>query len=366
MNLVRTRQLAVLTSTVLLAACGGDSGTSPTPTPTPTPRPTNIPSPPPTSKVVLGYWIADPSSSASLASYFGYLNVVSAQAYNVTSDGGITGGVPSDLVSFDTARGIRTYACVTNLVSGAFNADLAHAAIVTNKAKTVQNLVALAASGFTGINVDLEGLWTKGDIKADRAAFTAFIAELGPALHARGLKLAISVPAKEADNPADDWSYPFDFAAIGSQADLIQLMTYDQHQRWSGGPGPVAGRDWMERCIVFAKGLIPPSKLVTGLPAYGYNWDLDNPSLNTDFAWTYVPTLLNATGASVQYEASSDSPFIAYIDSSGHRHQAWFENAQSIQIKSALVKKHGLAGVSMWRLGTEDLSFWTAVRAGLD
>src|SRR5512138_246760 len=51
MTVVRMRPLAVLTSAVLLAACGSDSTTSPTPTPTP--APTTIPSPSPTSKVVL-------------------------------------------------------------------------------------------------------------------------------------------------------------------------------------------------------------------------------------------------------------------------------------------------------------------------
>ncbi len=68
----------------------------------------------------------------------------------------------------------------------------------------------------------------------------------------------------------------------------------------------------------------------------------------------------------MQYQASSDSPFITYTDANGHRHEAWFENAQSVAAKVALVKKHGLAGISMWRLGHEDVSFWNATRVGLD
>ena len=356
MNIGRQSPLVLLASVVLLAACGGSSTPAPAPTPTATP----VPSPPPTSKVVLGYFV-DSSSASSLGIYSGYLNAVSADVFTVQSDGGIAGNVPTDLVTFDANNGIKTYACVSNTVSGTFDANLAHEAIVTSRTQTVQSLVAVARSGgFVGVNIDFESLNV-----ADRAAFSAFIAELGTALHAQSLKLVISVAAKENDDPSNKYAYPFDYAAIGGSADLIQLMTYDQHGTWSA-PGPVAGRDWMERCIVFAKSKIPAAKLLVGLPAYGYDWDLDNTAFNQAFAWNYVPTLLSGTGASVQYQQSSDSPYINYTDAVGHRHQSWFENTQSISIKSALVKKYGLAGLAMWRLGDDDLSFWTATRAGVD
>ncbi len=356
MNLRRTAHPALLASVVLLAACGGDSGSSPSPTPTPT----SVPSPPPTSKVVLGYYLGA-ASDVSLTRYFGYLNVLSADVFNVRSDGGISGSAPSDLVSFDNDRGIRTYACVANIgTSGAFDSALAHAAIVTNRTATVQSMVALARSGgYTGVNVDIENLYL-----GDRAAFSAFIIELGAALRTHGLKLAISVPAKLEENPREQWTYPFDYAVLGAHADLIQLMTYDQHGSWSA-PGPIAGRDWVEKCVVFAKGSIPPAKLLIGLPAYGYDWNLDTSRFN-DFPWTSVPALLATTGATLQYQASSDSPFITYKDTNGYRHEAWFENTQSIVAKVALVRKHGLAGVAMWRMGHEDLDFWVAARTGLD
>lgn len=360
-----TSRFVLLASAILLASCGGDSGSSSTPTPTPTPA--TIPSPPPTSKVVLGYYVAYDSLTSyySLTTYHGFLNAVSATGFIVRSDGGIDAGRPDALITFAAEHGIETYACVTNN-NGSWNATLAHSAIVTNRTQTVQSLVAVArGGGFTGINIDLEGLWRGGDIDQDREAYSAFIAELGPALHSFNLKLVISVPAKEADDRDEDWSYPFDYAAIAPHADLVQLMTYDQHGWW-GEPGPVAGLDWAERCVVFAKGQIPPAKLLVGLPAYGYDWDLDYPAANDDISWNAIPTLLSSTGATVQFDPPSASPFITYTDSNGHRHESWFENAQSIAAKVALVNRHGLAGISMWRLGAEDLDFWNATRVGLD
>ena len=46
-------------------------------------------------------------------------------------------------------------------------------------------------------------------------------------------------------------------------------------------------------------------------------------------------------------------------------HQAWFENADSITLKTGMVSTYGLGGVSVWSLGNDDASLWTAVAAGL-
>jgi spore germination protein YaaH len=42
----------------------------------------------------------------------------------------------------------------------------------------------------------------------------------------------------------------------------------------------------------------------------------------------------------------------------------WYEDEKSIPLKSALAVSNNLAGVSVFALGYEDLSFWQALRAG--
>jgi spore germination protein YaaH len=235
----------------------------------------------------------------------------------------------------------------------------------------IAELLALAKDGgYDGVNIDFENLAYASNISADRAAFTAFIHDLATQLHALGLKLAISVPGKTEDSIDDDWSYPFDLKALGQDADLLQLMTYDQHGPWSE-PGPVSGADWVEDCVAYAVSLVDPAKLLVGLPAYGYDWDLTDSDPEswtfsaTSFSWggiaaSGLAALLARPGATEGWDTASQSPFVTYIER-GHWHEAWFENAASLQAKTALIAKYHLAGLSMWSLGQEDASFWSAV-----
>jgi spore germination protein len=327
------------------------------------------PTPPPekqTEKIVLGYYadyLAE-AGYASVTSFTSYLSAVSADVFTVTAAGTIAGSSPANLLSFAKGNDIKTYACISNYGEEDFDPALGHSAIVAKKAQVTAAMVDLAQKGgWEGINVDFEGLYP-----ADRAAFSTFIHDLAAALHGKGLKLAISVPAKSSDDAGDDWSWPFDYAALGADADLIQLMTYDEHGPWSD-PGSVAGFAWMESCVRYAASVIVPAKLLIGLPAYGYDWNLTDPDQDIDFAWKQVPEILAKTGATPVWDAGAKSAHISYTNSmgttDGASHVAWYETPEGIAAKTALVTKYGLAGLSMWVLGDEDLSFWQAAIAGL-
>jgi spore germination protein YaaH len=320
--------------------------------------------------VCLGYYTGDAQSFEAVQQFVEYLSIVSADVYAVEFDGTITGGDDFGVVAFCRAHGIEVYACVSNYNSDpdvdGFDAALAHAAIVTHRNTVITHLVALAQTGgYDGVNVDFENLATSRDIDTDRTAFTAFIRELAERLHAAGLKLAISVPGKTDDSRDNDWAYPFDYGALGRDADLLQLMTYDEHGPWSD-PGPVSGADWVEDCVAYAASLVDPAKLLIGLPAYGYNWDLTAfvPSREEysaeAFSWSDISELLTRPGAVEHWDAAAQSPYVTYTER-GHRYEAWFENAESLRAKTALIAKYHLAGLSMWSLGQEDASFWSAV-----
>mgnify|MGYP001765802284 CR=1 FL=1 len=297
--------------------------------------------------------------------------MVSADLYCVADDGSIVGEDDRGVVESCHARGIEVYACVSNYNDDSdvedFDAARAHAAIGVHRETTLGALVALARSGgYDGVNVDFEDLAYSGDIAVDRTAFASFIHELAERLHAQGLKLVVSVPGKTEDSLDDDWSFPFDYASLGGDADILQLMTYDQHGPWSE-PGPVSGADWVEDCVAYAASVVDPGKLLMGLPAYGYDWDLtaSRPARGEYLAeagpWVDVPTLLARFGTSGQWDPASSSPFLTYRGKEGPRHVVWYEDAASLRAKTKLVLEYGLGGLSVWRLGTEDRAFWDAV-----
>src|ERR1700691_338351 len=86
----------------------------------------------------------------------------------------------------------------------------------------------LASDHFRGLMVDFETF-----PKLGQPGYLALLNELSSDLHARGMKLYVSVPAR---NPE------FDYAAIAAPADGVVVMNYDEH--YPGVPGPVASQDW--------------------------------------------------------------------------------------------------------------------------
>lgn len=321
----------------------------------------------------LGYYTGDDGSYAAIMSFHSYLTMVSADLYDVQTDGSIVGSDANPTPATDTSFGISTFACLSNYNDSIndFDPSLGHSAMVTNETKVIANALTVVEGGYRGLNVDFESIAYSTNTADDRAAYTKFIGDLSTALHAKGFLLVISVPAKTSDDPTDTWTYPYDFTSLGPLVDVLQLMTYDENgPEWSA-PGPVSGADWALQSDQYAASLVSPAKIVAGLPAYGYDWDLtaSNPSANTyagtSVPWTGFAALLATSGAAMHWDAATSSPYVDYTSSDGHMHEAWYENAQSIQVKTAYVKMLGLGGISMWALGDEDAAFWQAAYAGL-
>jgi spore germination protein YaaH len=326
---------------------------------------------PPAVAKVLGYYTGVQASYDAIESFHTSLDIVSADVYDVTANGTIAGSDDLGAIARDQSHGIDTFACVANFndTLGDFDPALGHAALVTYKDAVITSLLAIARSGYRGINIDFESIAYSANIDDDRAAYSAFIHELALQLHAAGLALMVSVPAKSADSMTDTWSYPYDFAAVGADVDYVQLMTYDENGPGWSPPGPVAGVDWVASSLAYATSVIDPAKILIGLPAYGYDWDVTastaNKSVGVSVPWTGFAALLAMPGATPHFDVATASPYVDYTASDGHKHEAWYENTASVIAKTQLVGRYHLGGVSMWALGEEDASFWQAVHAGL-
>ncbi|GAE37434.1 glycosyl hydrolase family 18 protein [Halalkalibacter akibai] len=304
------------------------------------------------------YWHTDMNSYNNLTSYHSYLNSIAVTAYDVTAKGTIEGFDAPEAVDFSKANSVTPYVTIQNKFDPAMtNIILSNPSL---RATTIQNMLELVrVKGYEGINLNFENMYA-----SDRANFNQFVKELVEVFHAHDYPVIVSVPAKTADFPTWAWSGTFEYRTIGELADYVQIMTYDQHGSW-GEPGPVAGLNWVENVLRYATNEIPADKILIGLPAYAYDWNLDQPSRNRAITWKQVKTLLNTTGASVKWDNAAQSPFFQYTDGNGERHTVWFENESSITLKTELVHKYQLGGVSTWRMGQEDESFWNAVQQGL-
>jgi spore germination protein len=111
---------------------------------------------------------------------------------------------------------------------------------------------------------------------------------------------------------------------------------------------------------------MPASKIMLGMPLYGYDWTLPYVQGNK-----WAPTISNIDairqaarfGAEIRFDGPGQSPFYRYYDNNGVQHEVWFEDARSVQAKFNLVKSLKLRGVSYWVLGTPFRQNWELLRA---
>lgn len=312
------------------------------------------------SKAIMGFYESS-GSYESLLSFYSYMNQLPTDTFSVNAKGKISGSTPKAALDFARSKGMLTFATVSNFGTKDFDPKIAHS-ILTHPAirkQTISNLFQLVkAAGYSGINIDFESVPNH-----DRAPFSAFVHDVAQAMRSAGYVTVVSVPAELKDDPNDSWTGAFDFKVLGRDADILQLMTYDENGPW-GAPGAVAGLNWVEPCVRFAVSVVKSGKVSLGIPAYGYDWDTTH-GTGVQLKWKDIPALIASTGATPQWDAASSSPFFTYRGPEGSSHVVWYEDTQSIPLKSALAVSYNLAGVSMFALGFEDKTFWLAVHSGL-
>jgi spore germination protein len=242
---------------------------------------------------------------------------------------------------------------VQNLVNDSFDGNAA-AAMLANATTRDAHAAALAqlaiANGFDGIDIDYERVPT-----ASRAAFTAFVGSLSAKLHAANKKLSVTVYAKASDK--ENWNGPGsqDWSAIGGAADSVKIMAYDYH--WStSAAGAITPLDWLDQVAAYAEQTIAGSKIMMGLPWYGYDWPASGAASSATFAVAHQTMLTN--NATVQRDAASGEPYFSY---SGHT--VYFQDAAGYAKKLDLLKqKHsGIGGFAHWAAGQEDPDIWKVI-----
>lgn len=343
--------------------------------PTPAPAPAPAPAPgtaiqpvtdlaPAPGYTVLGYyaedWQGDTRSLTSLQTADGKVNLVVNFQLLVDSQGNLTTRDYTALMAEAQAKGLKVQGLVHNYVGNRFDASLATAVLSDPaiRTKLEDNLVAVAREkALSGINIDIE------NVPPDqRANYTTFVQELSGKLHAQQLTLSLSVPAKTVESTTSPWSGAFDYKALGQYADKVVPMAYDEHTIGYSA-GPVASVGWVDRVAAYTVSQVPKEKVLLGIPAYGYDWKTGTTS-GTGLSAPGAVSLAQQYSAPIQWDDVAKVPYFSYTKE-GVDHTVYFENARSLAPKLEIVKKYGLDGIAIWRLGTEDPGIWSVIAENL-
>lgn len=295
------------------------------------------------------------------------VNEVSPWIYGLSASGSIVpqyassqaGPVASDLSRL-RAAGLRIVPSIANVTGGNFAyqpvARMLHSpALERQQIDAIVSLV--LRQKYAGIDIDYEQLHA-----ADRQAFTGFITELAAALHAHHKVLSVAVFPQTSHPPANSSAAAQDYAALGKVADQVRIMGYNYH--WAGSaPGATAPIGWVRSVLRYATSQLPASKVVLGIPLFGYTWP-DGAGHGQPVSWLQAFRLSRQYHAPAHYSASNQAPYFSY-SAAGHLHTVWFENAESSTAQFAAAKGAVTAGVYLWMYGYEDPRTWPALHSTL-
>src|SRR5271157_4225777 len=208
----------------------------------------------------------------------------------------------------------------------------------------------LASDRYRGLMVDFESFPKKG-----QPGYVALLNELSSDLHAKGMKLYVSVQVRNED---------FDYKAISSAVDGVVIMNYDEH--FPGGtPGPVASQEWFLANLESAVKEIPKEKLICAIGNYGYDWverpkkgklppGVADKSVSVQEAW------IGSRDAEedVDFDGDALNPHFSYEDDDNFRHDVWFLDAVTALNEMRAAQMVGIQTFALWRLGSEDRSLW--------
>lgn len=296
--------------------------------------------------LALGY-LYDPGASSAqavsgLKPYLPFLTGIMPDWYTIDAEGTLQGSTDTGVMRFALRHHLLTFAVVAEM-----NPATAHALLTSPAARrraVEEMLTMVEADGFDGVNLDWEGLYPE-----DRNAFTAFVDMLARAFHREGYYVTLSLPAetRATSSAADSWTGAYDYRALGRAADLIMVMAYDEH--WQGGPpGPIAGKAWVRSVLTYTISVVPPRKVILGIPGYGYDWSGEG---------AVALTFQQAQALKHEYDPATAANHFQYVQN-GALHSVWFENTASLLGKVSLVSGFELRGIALWRLGIEDPKIW--------
>jgi spore germination protein YaaH len=315
------------------------------------------------------YMMESPKSIASFTEHVDKIGVLVPTWYNVDEHGLVSGEPNPYVMSVAKAHKLP----VMPIVSAGGEREKFHKLLGDGAARQAMIAAMLAQAqrqGFIGYQFDFENIaWT------DRDALSALVRETAEALHKHGLQLSMAVvpnaPGYAGRGAFAKWMWEYwrgayDLKALAQSLDLLCLMTYDQHTRWTT-PGPVAGMPWMQQHLDYALQIMPKDKLSLGIPLYGYHWFAGDPHREdgkeaSNIAASYIDAdeslpLAKQYGAAIQWDpVEHEAWFYFYRD--GMREWVFLPDAHAFRDRYALVKQYGLQGFCAWVLGAEDPKVW--------
>jgi spore germination protein YaaH len=311
----------------------------------------------------------------------------------VTDAGGLatTGSGPSgwssaamtNVINRAHENGVAVHLTVTMMAwDGDYAAMTALLGSSTNRTRLANEIAAsVKARNADGVNLDFEPM-----PNSLQSQYTAFVRTVKAALVSGGGGSTLTVAATGG---AASWDEGYDLAALSADgaADAIVAMGYDYSWSGSSRAGGVAPIDSPYMLDVRTSlddflAIVPPGRLIWGVPYYGRAWTTKDSSLNSltcksasvcptgiaaagAFGRSWVPRYVDALEAVATrgrlWDGTGRVAWYRYQSSTyGTWVQGYYDDAESLRVKYDLVTGRGVRGVAVWHLLMDEdrLELW--------
>lgn len=292
--------------------------------------------------------------------YMPYVNTISPTWIDLTSSAGdISEKVSSNYLKWAREQNLSVWILATNSFNPDRTSELLHS--YDARRNFINQVVEICIKNkISGINLDFENIYLR-----DKDALSHFVNEL--AWYASKFDIILSMDVTIMGG-SDNWSKCYDHRLLGKIVDYLIIMTYDEH--WASSPisGPVASYPWVENGLRRITEVVPPSKVVMGLPFYTRVWSetISKTRANAFDASSRAigikaqNNLIRERDLELIYSERDGLYFTAYIEND-KINKIWVENAETLAKKASLVKELNLKGVACWRRGFEELDVYPAI-----
>ena len=286
-----------------------------------------------------------------LAATLPHLSMLSLFTYGITAEGDLIQLNDESLIAAAREAGVVPLMVIAAMdAEGKFDSNLASVVLNSPEAseRLINNILTnIRNKGLGGVDFDFEFLFPQ-----DKEEYADLIRRTRERLNAEGYIVLVAIAPKVfAEQPGLLYE-GHDYPLLGEATNLALLMTYEWGYMF-GPPMAVAPVNMVRRVLDYGITVIDPSKILMGIPNYGYDWTLpfvEGESVAEKISNTEAVERAQRYGVEIQYDNVAETPFYHYTDEQGRVHEVWFENEASIRAKLNLVAEYGLAGVSYWNL----------------
>lgn len=296
-----------------------------------------------------------------------FLTYLSIFTYGFTPDGELVTINDEPLLEAAHAYGVAPIMVLAPMSEDeSFSNELAHAMLSNPEAQDnlIENILDnLRAKNYSGLDIDFEFI-----LPEDKESFIEFITKTSTRLREEGFMTTIALAPKTYANQPGLLYEAHDYPAIGAVVDRALLMTYE----WGysrGFPMAVSPIDKMKEVLAYGISAIEPSKIMMGLPNYGYDWPLpfiSGETIAENIGNVQALERAIEKNVPIEFDLISQTPFYQYTTDNNIEHIVWFDDARSMDAKLRLIPEFNLKGTGYWQIMRYFPQNWMVVNSLFD